>query len=333
MPRESTIKIQRSDTAAATPSGLTAGELAVNLVDRKLFIGGTAGSNITFLDASAVVTSFNGITGAVAGVASVNGSTGAVVTYVGTTGNIPYRFGAGVGITANNCFTLQSGDIGDPTDILLLSGVTGTAGTETWRGNTEAIGLRIARNPGGLGLYEGAYVSIDALGKYDDEVDIWGSGLRLTTPDIGGSSIRLAPTGNDVVTINSDSVSISAPLSVNSTVTVGAGGGLVDSDSTALGTTAANQTIAGLTPSYRSAEFFVQASTAGGAYEALKIAAIHDGTNTYNTQYGVIRSSGSLGTYTTILVAAGGGTVRMRLRVTPTTVNTTYKVMITALPV
>ena len=103
----------------------------------------------------------------------------------------------------------------------------------------------------------------------------------------------------------------------------------------ALGTTAADQIISQtvIATSYRSVEFFVQASTAGGAYEALKIMVVHDGTNTYNTQYGVIRSSGSLGTYTTILVAAGGGTVRMRLRFTPTTVNTTYKVMITALPV
>ena len=75
MPRESTIKIQRSDTAAVTPSGLTAGELAVNLVDRKLFIGGTAGSNITFLDASAVVTSFNGITGAVTGITAGGANT------------------------------------------------------------------------------------------------------------------------------------------------------------------------------------------------------------------------------------------------------------------
>ena len=77
-------------------------------------------------------------------------------------------------------------------------------------------------------------------------------------------------------------------------------------------------------------EFFVQASTAGGAYEALKIMALHDGTNTWNTQYGVIRSGGSLGTYNTILVGASG---LLRLRVTPTTANTTYKVMITALPV
>ena len=75
MPRESTIKIQRSVTAAATPSGLTAGELAVNLADRKLFVGGTAGSNITFLDSSAVVTSFNGITGDVTGVTAGGANT------------------------------------------------------------------------------------------------------------------------------------------------------------------------------------------------------------------------------------------------------------------
>ena len=75
MPRESTIKIQRSDTAAVTPSGLTAGELAVNLADRKLFVGGTTGNNITFLDASAVVTSFNGITGAVTGITAGGANT------------------------------------------------------------------------------------------------------------------------------------------------------------------------------------------------------------------------------------------------------------------
>ena len=74
----------------------------------------------------------------------------------------------------------------------------------------------------------------------------------------------------------------------------------------------------------------MQASTAGGAYEALRITALHDGSSTWNTQYGVIRSGASLGTYSTILHGPG---LQLRLRVTPTTVDTTYKVMITALPV
>jgi hypothetical protein len=121
-------------------------------------------------------------------------------------------------------------------------------------------------------------------------------------------------------------------VTIGDTVTIGGGLGLVNSASVTLGTTAASQVITSLTKTvYRSAEFFVQASTAGGAYEALKIAAIHDGTNTWNTQYGVIRSGITLGAYTTSI--GGGGGAQFRLLVTPTTANTTYKVMITALPV
>jgi len=47
MAREEYIRIYRSDVAGATPS-LTSGEIAANLVDGKLFIGGTNGSLIQF---------------------------------------------------------------------------------------------------------------------------------------------------------------------------------------------------------------------------------------------------------------------------------------------
>ena len=333
MPRESTIKIQRSVTAAATPSGLTAGELAVNLADRKLFVGGTAGSNITFLDSSAVVTSFNGLTGAVTGVASVNGSTGAVVTYVGPTGNIPYRYGAGVGITANSYFTLSTGGaLSDQTDILTISGVTSDGVNGSLYGNTEARGLRFNKAVSdGLGLDEGSGASIEALGKFDDGGGVWGSNLSLVTPlaDAGGSAIKLSPQGTTVVTVSSTSISTNVPF--DSLIVGTEGLGLISSASVSFEFLVTNQTIASvLYDEYRSAEFFVQASTDGGAYEALRITAIHDGSSTWNTQYGVIRSGASLGTYTTILHAPSG---RLRLRVTSTTANTTYKTMITALPV
>jgi hypothetical protein len=126
----------------------------------------------------------------------------------------------------------------------------------------------------------------------------------------------------------------SETASFGDAVTIGTGLGLINSEARALYNTTANQTISQAVVStvYRSVEFFVQASTTLGAHEALKIMVLHDGTNTYNTQYGVIRSGGSLGTYTTTLVTIGGLN-RIRLRVTPTTTFTTYKVMITALPV
>ena len=155
--------------------------------------------------------------------------------------------------------------------------------------------------------------------------------------NVNGGTITLdADTGN--IEISAQTTNLYGPITTNSTVsvgefvTIGTGFGLVDCRSTTLTTITTNQTIYTLSKVvYRSAEFFIQASTAGGAYEALKIVALHDGTNTWNTQYGVVRSGASLGTYTTITTVLGGGAVR--LRVTPTTVNTTYKVMVTALPV
>jgi hypothetical protein len=99
-------------------------------------------------------------------------------------------------------------------------------------------------------------------------------------------------------------------------------------------TTTANQTLIDIAAdAYRSAEFYVQAQdTVGLKYESLKIMVIHDGTNTFNTQYGLIRTGTSLGTYTTTLVA--GVDPKIRLRVTPTsTNNTTFTVITTALPI
>ena len=369
-----------------------------------------AGTGISVSGATGSVTitntgvqSFNGITGSVTGVASVNGSTGAVVTYAGTTGNIPYRYGTGVGITANSYFTLETGNAGALTDILVLSGAT-----SAHYGNIEAMRLEFHREYTAydeevVNLPSGA-VAIVAGGIWDPD----GSGLNnvyshlvlATTQSFNPGAIYLAPNEETVVTVSAGYVSVDQPLTAsagvltndispisgsiyintptattyigdwnalnnnthidvdddlqtvliaaantnlygtlttNSTVTIaesvtiGTGLGVVNCISTALTTTTANQTITFVQyAAYRSVEFFVQASTAGGAYEALKITALHDGSSTWNTQYGVIRSGASLGTYTTSLHAPSG---QLRLRVTPTTVNTTYKVMITALPV
>ncbi len=49
------VKIKRGTTDATAPSGLTAGEMAINLVDKKLYVGGTAGTNVIFLDSTSAV--------------------------------------------------------------------------------------------------------------------------------------------------------------------------------------------------------------------------------------------------------------------------------------
>jgi hypothetical protein len=50
-----TLKIKNSSTPTTVPPGLTAGEMAVNLADKKLYIGGTGGTNVIFLDSTSVV--------------------------------------------------------------------------------------------------------------------------------------------------------------------------------------------------------------------------------------------------------------------------------------
>ena len=49
-----TLKIKNSSTPTTAPTGLTAGEMAVNLADKKLYIGGTGATNTIFLDSTAV---------------------------------------------------------------------------------------------------------------------------------------------------------------------------------------------------------------------------------------------------------------------------------------
>lgn len=50
-----TLKIKNSSTPTTTPTGLTAGEMAINLADKKLYVGGTAGTNVVFLDSTSSV--------------------------------------------------------------------------------------------------------------------------------------------------------------------------------------------------------------------------------------------------------------------------------------
>jgi len=155
-----TIKIKKG---AGTPSGLTFGELAYDVTNRKLFIGITGGN--------ALLANTDG------GVSQVNGATGSVTTYAGTTGNIQFRYGSGV--TANNYFGLTTGNFSEITDILTLSGPTAD---DWWFGDQEAMGLKIERRYNGLGMDEGGGVRIKTLGIGNDAGDLWSSSLLFETP-------------------------------------------------------------------------------------------------------------------------------------------------------
>ena len=78
MPKESIIRILRSDTASAVPS-LTAGEIAVNIPDQRLFVGNSTGGVIPFFGNG--VTGVNGITGGV----SITSGSNITITQSGKT--------------------------------------------------------------------------------------------------------------------------------------------------------------------------------------------------------------------------------------------------------
>jgi len=306
-----------------------------------------AGTGISVSGATGSVTitntgvqSFNGVTGALQGVSSFNGATGAV-TFTNYVASFNGVTGAVTGVTTStaNTFTaLQTFNSG-------ISAAGGVTFSGTFSGSTGSFSKLLTASAG-LSATTGTFsTSINTpiiftptiYYNSSNYIDLSDTTVRIGDPlgEDTGQYIYYEQGegtlyGNESALTNFSTLTLTSAATIGDHATIGAGGGLVDSASTALGTTAANQIISQtvLYTNYRSVEFFVQASTAGGAYEALKIMVVHDGTTTYNTQYGVVRSGATLGTYTTILVSS-----KLRLRVTPTTVNTTYKVMITALPV
>ena len=108
-----------STGSGSAPTGLTTGELAVNISDKKLYVGGAAGT-VSLSDS--YVNSFNGRTGAVQGVSAANGFTGAVTWAAGTGldissggGTITYGIGAGYALLRSVGSTADLLDIDDQT--------------------------------------------------------------------------------------------------------------------------------------------------------------------------------------------------------------------------
>lgn len=66
------IRIKRGITGGVVPTGLTFGELAVNITDKKLFVGGSTGNTIELL---------GGGGGATSGISSVTGDGSALFGY------------------------------------------------------------------------------------------------------------------------------------------------------------------------------------------------------------------------------------------------------------
>jgi hypothetical protein len=121
-----------SSSPGSSPTGLTTGELAVNISDKKLYVGGAAGP-VSLSDS--YVNSFNGRTGAVQGVSAANGFTGAVTWAAGTGldissggGTITYGIGAGYALLRSVGNTAALDTIDNPSigDLVFVQNPNGT---------------------------------------------------------------------------------------------------------------------------------------------------------------------------------------------------------------
>jgi hypothetical protein len=107
------IRIKRGATGGVVPTGLTFGELAVNITDKKLFVGGITGNTIELL-ASGGGSGAAGTTG----IQSLNGLTGDVTLTAGS--NITL-------IQSGNLITLSASSVAASAPVLGSTSLTGVA--------------------------------------------------------------------------------------------------------------------------------------------------------------------------------------------------------------
>jgi hypothetical protein len=132
---------------------------------------------------------------------------------------------------------------------------------------------------------------------------------RLTTTDLHCSNINATGITTCVSVNLSNSITSSVSVSWGSSDPQVLYDGLSDSE-------------------YRSVEFMIQA-TVGSRFQTIKIIALHDGTNTYTTEYGNIFSDGAIASFD---VDISGGNIRLRATASTSDV-VTYKVHFTAIKV
>lgn len=180
------IKIKNSVTAGSVPSGLSFGEMAVNITDRKIFIGNAVEGVVTLHDQQNVVTSINGSTGAVSNIAVTN----AAQTFSGL-----QTFSTGVSAAAIYAATV-GGDEGGQVDFgnpVTNTSLTGGVAIDIYQNK-----MRFFEKGGSA---RGYYIDISAGGA-GVGTDLVGGGGSVTSVSGSGGGILVSPTTGAVVVSN-----------------------------------------------------------------------------------------------------------------------------------
>lgn len=191
------ILVKNSVTSGSSPAGLSLGEIAVNITDRKIFFGNAVESAVAVYDRNAHVLSFNGLTGAVTFnnyVASINGLTGAITNVARTNeGNsFSVRQVMDGGITSANLYV---------TNGATFSTIEATSTTNTIDvvASTDGAGLRIAQATTGSSARVGGI----RLGRSTSTgSNVYLEGYVGTFRVYNGISGTVAPTGTKMLELS-----------------------------------------------------------------------------------------------------------------------------------
>ena len=207
------IKIKNSVTAGSAPSGLSFGEMAVNITDKKIFIGNAVEGVVTLHDQQNVVTSINGATGAITGltasqvlVTSSNANATRYLAFVGGTGNtgifiddvttpLTYNpLGGNIGakkVTLTTSANVITVDSAGPSVVLTDGTNTSTFGVDSFGANyvaekfiiSNTIGITLIG--GGLGLGQGIGIECGSGTKYELPLINGKAGQAVVWPSSG----------------------------------------------------------------------------------------------------------------------------------------------------
>lgn len=310
------LRHKRSSTQGSSPttSDIALGELAINTYDGYLFLKKNDGSD-------SIVTFRPGTSGASQTNVVVDGATGDGTTAAFTLSRIPPN--------DQSVIAAVNGVVQD-VDTYSLSGTTLTFNTAPANGDnlefrtilttaTDVLLQSYAKYKYSLTSTSSSLTGADDDGQILSysvgKLNVYQNGVRLIEGDdytaTNGTSITLTTSGEsgDIFVVDSFAT---ASIVDNDVFTTG---------STTLTTTNANQLVdLWDSTQYRSAKYFITANHATAGYHTTEIVILHDGTNTYISEYGTIYTNASLLTFSSDIQNN-----MVRLVATATNTNTTIK--------
>ena len=349
---QATLNLQNQfDTAPAAPQLGTIASYNLNGSPTAGGVGYGTGSAVAFTPAG---TSGQFLTSAAAGAPTWTTPSSVAVTSfsAGTTGFTPSSATTGA-VTLAGTLAVANGGTGTTsstgsgsvvlsTSPTLVTPLLGTptsgdfsTGTFTWptfnqntTGTAAGLSATLVATSGGTG--QASYTTGDLLyasgGSTLSKLNIGANNYVLTSN--GATPVWTANTGTGSV-VRSNSPTLSFPvLGQASATSINFAHGMLKSAALVSTTTVADQVVDSFDRTiYRSAKFQIQA-VCGAAFHITEIYVVHDDTNTYLTEYGIILTAGALATFDT---AINGSFVE--LRATPANINTTFKIITTLISV